>query len=89
MHLINKSKVEHTSREFEGEMSPNNSVSCSLNPKCTLVGVVGLVGVESSLSGSLEMVTNVVSSWAADATCASQSPLLDFFKWANFGLVAS
>ena len=50
-------------------MSPNNSVKCSLNPASTLLGVVGLVVAESSLSLSLEMVTSVVSSWAADVTC--------------------
>ena len=73
----------------QGEMSPNNYVKCSLNTVSTLVGVVGLVVSESSLSLSLEMVTSVLSSWAADVICASQSSLLEFLKWANVGLVAN
>ena len=70
-------------------MSPNNSVRFSLKPASTLVGVVGLVvsGL-SSLSLSLEIVTSLSASWTADETCSSQSFLLGFFKWANFGLVA-
>ena len=61
-----------------------------MKPVSTLVGVAGLVGSGlSSISLSLEMVTSLSASWAADETCSSQSFLLVFFKWANFGLVAN